>query len=141
MLTQADLDAGDVMNTATADSDQTPPTETPEDVPIDNRPALTIDKTATPPTYSAAGDIINYSYQVTNSGNVTLTDPITVTDDKATVTCPDLPVGGLVPGASITCTATYTITDADIVAQSVINTAYAMSGETRSNTDTAHGKR
>ena len=32
--------------------------------------------------------LLNYTYGVTNTGNVTLTGPITVTDDKATVTCP-----------------------------------------------------
>ncbi len=54
---------------------------------------------------------ITYTYVVTNTGNVTFSGPLTVTDDKATVTCP---AGGLDPGASITCTATYTITAADI---------------------------
>ena len=46
------------------------------------------------------GDVISYSYLVTNTGNVTLTGPFTVTDDKATdETCPATPTS-LAPGAS-----------------------------------------
>ena len=70
-------------------------------------PALTIVKTADPLTYDEVGDVIGYSYLVTNSGNVTLFN-ITVVDDKATVTCPDTSLG-LAPLGTITCTASYTI--------------------------------
>src|SRR4029077_9568141 len=71
----------------------------------------------------------------TNTGNTTFPGPITVTDDKATVTCPAVPLGGLAPGAFITCTASYTITQADIDNGSVKNTATAHSNGTDSNTD------
>ena len=37
---------------------------------------------------TAVGDAIAYSFLVTNTGNVTLAGPVTVTDDKVTVTCP-----------------------------------------------------
>ena len=75
-------------------------------------PALELVKTATPATYAAVGEVISYSYLVTNSGNVTLYG-ITVVDDKATVTCPDTS-SGLAPLGQITCTASYTITQADL---------------------------
>ena len=42
------------------------------------------------------GDVISYSYLVPNTGNVSLAGPVTVTDDKTTVTCP---AGGLAPVA------------------------------------------
>ena len=32
-------------------------------------------------------NVISYSYVIKNTGNVTLSGPFTVTDDKATVTC------------------------------------------------------
>jgi len=66
---------------------------------------------------------------VTNSGNTTLLSPITVSDSRiASVSCPALPAGGLVPGASLTCTGSDTVTQADINAGSVTNTATATDG-------------
>jgi hypothetical protein len=103
---------------------------------------LTLVKTATPSTYDSVGDVIGYSYLVTNSGNVSLAGPVTVTDDKATdEACPNVNTVGnldgfLDPGESITCTASYTITQADLNAGSVTNTAQAHAGGTDSNTDT-----
>ena len=76
--------------------------------------------------------MISYSYEVKNTGNVTLAGPVTVSDDKATVTCPS---GGLAPGATKTCTASYTITQADLDAGSVKNTAQAHSNGIDSNFD------
>ena len=76
---------------------------------------------------NSVGDIIGYSYLVTNSGNVTLAGPVTVADDKATVVCP---AGGLVLLALMTCTASYTITQADLDGGSVKNTAMASANGT-----------
>jgi len=141
-ITQAEVDAGEVNNSATATG--TPPTgpvvTSPPDTtttPITRNPALTIDKTTTTPSYAAVGDVLSYSYLVTNSGNTTITAAITVSDDRiATVTCPALPAGGLAPTQSITCTATYTVTQADIDAGTVTNIASASDGTTTSPTDT-----
>lgn len=68
-----------------------------------------------------AGDQINYSYLVRNTGETTLTS-ITVTDNKVPVTCPS---STLAPGAQMTCWATYTVTAADVTSGSVTNTASA----------------
>ena len=134
-LTQGDINAGNVHNVSTADSNETPPTETPNDVPVPKAPAISLVKSATPATYATLGQTISYSYLVTNTGNVTLAGPVTVTDDKATVTCPAVPGGGLVPGGSITCSASYTITQPDLDGGSVKNTAQAHSNSTDSNQD------
>ena len=85
-------------------------------------PSIGIEKTASPTTYKAVGDVITYTYVVSNTGNTDLAGPVTVTDDKATVTCP---AGDLLIAASMTCTATYVITAADVNARSVTNTAQA----------------
>ncbi len=127
--TQADLDAGRVTNVASARSGTTTSPNVTLTINATQTPALTIAKTSTATTYAAAGDVIPYSYRVTNSGNVTLTTAITVTDDKIpTVNCPALPPGGLAPGASITCTASYTVTQADLNAGTLTNIASARSG-------------
>ena len=96
--------------------------------------ALSLTKTAAPTTYSKVGDKITYSYVIKNTGNVTLTGPFTVADNKTTVTCPT--TASLAPGASITCSASYTITAADVTAGKVTNTATAAGGGVTSNTVT-----
>ena len=69
---------------------------------------------------------IQYTYKVTNSGNVSLTPPYAVTDNKIgapnTVTCQQTP-NPLNPGDFFTCTATYTVTQADLDAGAVTNIA------------------
>ena len=134
-ITQADLDSGSVTNIASATNGTvTSPTDT-ETVTAVQSPALTIVKTATPITYSAVGQVVSYSYLVTNSGNVTLSGPFAVSDDKATdESCPA--TASLAPGGSITCTASYTITQADLDSGSVTNIASASNGTVTSPTDT-----
>ena len=98
-------------------------------------PALTLDKSASPATYDHVGQTITYTYVVTNTGNVTLTRPFSVADDRTTVTCPAILRSSTPPGndqravrspaQSVTCSATYTITQADLDAGAVTNTATA----------------
>jgi large repetitive protein len=101
---------------------------------------LTLAKSVTETSYTLAGDVLHYSYLVTNSGAAPLAGPVTVADNKTTVTCPSVSTVGdldafLDPGESITCTATYTITGADVAALSVTNTATATAQGVNSNTD------
>ncbi len=126
-LTQADVDAGKVDNTATAHG--TPPsgpdvTDTDSvSVPISAAPAITLDKQHTAPASNAVGAVVPYTFTVENTGNVTLTG-VAVTDAKiGTITCP---VGTLAPNASTTCTGSYTISQADVRAGKVDNTATAV---------------
>ncbi len=125
-LSQADVNAGHVANTATATgsgptgNDVTGTDST--DVPITSGPAITMVKSAVASSGDAAGSAIDYTFLVTNIGNVTL-DPVSVDDPTANpVTCP---VTVLAPGESTTCTATYTLTQADVDAGRVDNTATA----------------
>jgi len=138
-VTQADLDAGSVTNTATAHSGATASPQDSVTINGNQQPALALDKTTTTTSYDAVGNTLAYSYRVTNSGNVTLTAPVTINDNRITapntVSCPALPPGGLAPGAELTCTATYTVTQADLDAGSVTNTATAHSGNAASAPD------
>ncbi len=98
---------------------------------------LTLTKSASPLTYTAAGQVINFSYILKNTGTTTLNGPFTVTDNKVpSVSCPAIVT--LAAGASVTCTGTYTITSADLALGYAVNTAIASSsnpGATTSNTD------
>lgn len=80
-LTQADVDAGSVMNESSAIGDPpitTPPSDKPEAmssamVGIIGLPEMTIDKTVAPISSTlSAGDNITYSYEIANIGNVTI---------------------------------------------------------------------
>ncbi|MFV8226837.1 beta strand repeat-containing protein, partial [Christiangramia aquimixticola] len=133
-ITQADVDAGEVVNIAVANSDETTgPNESNEEITdIDQSPNMELVKSGTYQDNGDgivnAGDKIIYSFTVTNTGNVTLTN-IQVTDPKVTVS------GGpisLVPGASdnTTFTAEYILTQDDINAGEVVNTAVVTSNET-----------
>ena len=98
--------------------------------------ALTLTKSASPLTYTASGQVIAFSYLLQNTGTTTLNGPFTVTDNKATVSCPA--TATLAPNASITCTGSYHITAADMSLGYAVNTATASSsnpGATTSNTD------
>jgi hypothetical protein len=92
--------------TATATATATP-THTPW-------PKLQLAKSAAPTTYSFAGEVITYTYVVTNVGNVTLTGPIMVTDDKIPGPFQCGSVTSLSPGAAVTCTHHYVIQPGDL---------------------------
>ncbi|MDQ3280708.1 MAG: DUF11 domain-containing protein, partial [Acidobacteriota bacterium] len=101
---------------------------------------LTLDKTATETSYATAGDLIHYSYLVSNTGFAPLAGPVTVADNRVTVSCPSTTTVGdldnfLDPGESVTCTATYTVTGADVTAGSVTNVATASADGVTSPSD------
>jgi uncharacterized repeat protein (TIGR01451 family) len=92
--------------------------------------SLSLVKSATESTFTLPGDTLHYSYLVTNNGFATLGGPVTVSDNKTTVTCPPVSSVGdndnfLDPGEAITCTATYIVTPSDVAAAQVTNTATA----------------
>src|SRR5690606_25445517 len=134
-VTQADLDSGKVVNAValTGDDpngDPLTPGEDDVEVPAVQSPAITVTKTTDrTKTYSQAGDVIEYTIVVTNTGNVTLTD-VEVTDDNADVTSVGT-VATLEVGQSETFTASHTVTQADLDAGVVYNIATA-AGKDRS---------
>ena len=130
-ITQADVDAGVVANTAVAsatnpDGNRTEVAIDSTTTPTSTEATLTLDKQASQPADANgndrvdAGDTLAYRFVLTNTGAVTLTD-VTVADPK--VGDVDCPTATLAPGASTTCTGTYAITQADVDSGTVNNTA------------------
>ncbi len=139
-VTQADVDAGSVTNTATASgTNGTGHTATSNSssvtVNVSNATSsIGLVKSTTSTGYGAAGNVIPYSYAVTDTGTTTLND-IAVNDDHvASVSCPN---PSLAPGASETCTGSYTVTQADVDAGSVTNTATASGTDPMGSTVTS----
>lgn len=102
---------------------------------------LTFAKSVAETHFTAAGNVLHYTFAVTNTGSAPLLGPVTVADDKATnESCPDVITVGdgdsyLDPGESITCTASYAVTAGDVTAKYVTNNAYATVSGVQSNTD------
>ena len=89
---------------------------------------ITLDKQTSSVDFTAAGQVINYTYVVTNNGPLTIltTQNIQIQDNKVgTFTCPAVPAAGITSGGTLICTATYTTTAADVTANQVVNIARA----------------
>ncbi|MCP4305877.1 MAG: DUF11 domain-containing protein [bacterium] len=134
-VTQADLDAAAISNTATVnavDPNSTPVTDTDGVVtPIEGSPSILLDK------YLAGnadedgtgdislGDTLTYGFDVENTGDVTLTG-VTVTDPMPSlgpISCVPAQGTTLAPGATMSCTADYTVTATDTAGGQIENTA------------------
>ncbi|MGD2252553.1 MAG: hypothetical protein PVF70_06525 [Anaerolineales bacterium] len=138
IITQADIDNGQLTNTASVSGTYEIPGGCggiPQVIPVDagtshtilaaQQASISLSKTASPTSFFNLGEVITYTYTVENIGNVSLAGPITITDDMITVSCPP---GGLAPSESMDCTATYTTTEADVVTGFIRNTATASAG-------------
>ena len=132
VVTLADVIAGSIVNTATAESDQTDPVD---DTQLQNLsgPSHAIDKFITAnadedgTTDISVGDTLTYTVVASNNGNATLTN-LVVTDPKLTPSSIDCPV--VAPGATCTLTGTYVVTSADVSAGTIDNTASSDSDQT-----------
>jgi len=124
-VTQADLDFGSVVNQATATGGSQTSNQASTFVTLTQTPALTLTKSANLTTATTVGITITYTYTLKNTGNVSLTSPYTVTDNKITGVACTGATSPLAPAASTTCSATYVTTQADLDAGSIINTATA----------------
>ena len=128
-VTQADVDAGSIDNTATVSGLD------PADNPVTDSEATTVQahqvetigftKTASPDGNAAVGDVITYTMTATNTGTVTL-DNTVIADSMpglSALDCTPAQGASLAPGGSMTCTATYTVTATDVTRGSIDNTA------------------
>ena len=137
-IVQADVDAGSVTNTATSTATGVAAKTVTRQTAVDQVEDLELEKTTTADGFGRTGESISYSYKVTNTGTVTLSGTLEIDDDKiasANITCPAVPQGGLAPGAFLTCTGSYTTTQADVDAGKVTNEATATLGGVTSDSD------
>ncbi|WP_442922810.1 beta strand repeat-containing protein, partial [Microbacterium sp. Leaf161] len=133
-ITQADVDRGSVTNIATASGkppvgDTITASTAPETTDVAaSAPELLTGKTATVRGDGAVGDIIDYSFTVENTGNVTVTG-ITLIDPLPGLSVPNVrwpdEAGVLAPGEIATGTASYAIVQADVDEGEVVNVATA----------------
>src|SRR5204863_478361 len=130
-VTQADIDAGSIVNTATGAA------KDPHGAPVDDAdsavvvassaPHMTVTKSASVPAVSNAGDPITYTVTVVNDGNVTLAS-VKLTDPRCAPVFQSGDVDGdglLDVGETWTYECPYTVTQADMDAGTIDNTATA----------------
>ena len=125
-VTQADVDAGKIDNTATATgkdpkNNDVSTSGSAEVTTVEAEPELTVEKTATPEKDVKVGDKITYTVKVTNTGNVTVTG-ITIDDTLVEI---EEAAFDLAPGEEKTITYEYTVTQADVDAGEVANAVTA----------------
>ncbi|MCG9794061.1 DUF7507 domain-containing protein [Flavobacterium algicola] len=156
-ITQADVDAGVVYNLATVNAatpfggvitatstDPTPCVTCPINpvcptctaTPLSQDPAIAFVKTAVyngDPTKAKVGDIITYTFTVTNTGNVSVNN-IVINDAKLGATNVALAPSVLAPTEVGVATRSYTITQADLNLGHVTNTAIATGQDGDGNT-------
>jgi uncharacterized repeat protein (TIGR01451 family) len=129
VTTQGDLDTGEVANSASAvgltgSGSSVASNPASAIAPADVAPALSLEKSATPTSVSAAGQTITYSFLATNTGNVTV-HGLGVLDAHVGLSAISCPTTTLAPGATTTCSATYVVTQADIDAGEIADSAHA----------------
>ncbi|RNL66901.1 DUF11 domain-containing protein, partial [Sinomicrobium pectinilyticum] len=140
-ITQEDVDNGGVSNQALAsgtdpngdpvedESGTDENNDDPTDTPITQDPSVALVKVVTNTGSGengafVVGDTIEYTFTVTNTGNVTVSD---INIDDALTNTNGLPINPstLAPDESGTATATYTITQEDVDNGGVSNQALA----------------
>jgi hypothetical protein len=129
-ITQSDLDNGSVTKTVTAGAGDTVSERVEITIRALQRISLELSKFANPTTYNRVGENIAYTYVIRNNGNVTI--PPTqfyITDDKigsGTQFLCGPERTQLAPDETVTCTAVYTVVQADFGPRSVTNAARAV---------------
>ena len=137
-VTQAEFDAGTLVNIATATGEG--PTGTPvedddtETVTFEQNPAIAVVKTQALTSdvnengLPDVGDVVTYSYDVTNTGDVTLSNVVLDDTVEGILTLSDVAgdtVAVLAVGDSETASAAHTVTQAEFNAASLTNIATA----------------
>uniref|UniRef100_UPI0035699EBB Ig-like domain-containing protein n=1 Tax=Mangrovibacterium sp. TaxID=1961364 RepID=UPI0035699EBB len=132
-VTQADLDRGYVKNTATATAPEItePEIEESNEVMIyaNQNPELSLSEFIDYSTFSVIGESLTFTYEVVNTGNITLTN-VAISDALAGLIGLDCNATTLAPGEVLTCTSTYIVQSQDLISGKIESRATATSEET-----------
>src|SRR5699024_2547374 len=126
-VTQNDVDAGEIINVATVNAEDPEDNDVPEEdevtTPVDQNPAISLNKTVTSAGPYGLGDAIDYEITATNTGNVTLFD-VEISDPLlGALDCNPAQPADLAPGDELVCEGSYTVTQDDVNDGEVVNTA------------------
>ncbi|MGB3246348.1 MAG: hypothetical protein WBB25_17570, partial [Sulfitobacter sp.] len=126
VLTNDDINAGVVVNTATAFAGPTASEQVSAIIAPTFNPGISVVKSSSTASVAATTDAISYSFLVENTGDVRILEPIQINDPllNAPATC--IQPAEFDPGDTFTCTGTRTgVTQAELDAGRVLNTATA----------------
>ena len=149
VVTENDVLEGKVINNATGtatdptdpDESKTPVTPGEKEDPIETpNPSLAVVKTSDKTGVVKLGETITYTITVTNNGNVTIND-IEVTDELTGNTGDNaFTIDRLAVGETKQFTATYTVTEDDILEGTIVNRATAIGKDPRNEEVTGDGE-
>lgn len=139
-LTQANIDAGKIVNNASVSgrspSNVTVSNSASKETMLGQSPNMSFVKTASFFDPPQIGDVVDYTFEATNTGNVTLSNATIVDalEGLSDLVCSPVQPATLSPGGKLACTAEYAITQPDIDLATLTNkatiTAVTPAGET-----------
>ena len=126
-VTQADVDAGKIENTATATGKDPNNNDITNDSSVtvrtdSSKPGINVTKTADKTSKIKQGDKVTYTITVKNTGNVTLNN-VKVADTLVSFSGKTDTINSLSPGGTVTFSYKYTATAANIEAGKIVNNA------------------
>ncbi|MEM1080204.1 MAG: hypothetical protein AAGH65_01350, partial [Pseudomonadota bacterium] len=130
VVDQDDVDAGEILNTATAASNETGPVEADLIVPVPQNPAIDLVKQADLDDSNGnglgdVGEVVNYTLTTTNVGDVTLSDVVVIDSLLDNLVCTPPVPATLAPGELIICTGSFTIDSSNLGTGGITNVASA----------------
>ncbi len=125
-ITQQDIDAGQVINCASASGlypDVLAVSASSECVTVPGlqRPQITITKFVTEPLFRNVGETIHYTFEIFNCGNVSINN-IVISDPSAVITAGN-PISSLAPRTTVTASGEHRVTQSDVNAGRIVNVA------------------
>ncbi|MBX2837275.1 MAG: DUF11 domain-containing protein [Gammaproteobacteria bacterium] len=133
---QADVDGGiPLINTVSVSSSEAGTVSDNAGTNVIQTPSISIVKTSLESTFIRSGDVLNYTLEVQNNGNVGLSN-VQVADpnaDAGSLICAQNQPFYLTVTETVTCTATHTVSDTDVQLTEVVNRASVTSMDPSSN--------